>query len=778
MRSLFQYIYAGSRGKESRIALRRGRYGLNIIMLKFWSGVRKLHKILIVIAVAVTAIVLLACLLSGPAAKGYIEKNGKELVGRRITIEKLRINPLLGRIRARGLTLYEADDTTPFVGFRSLDYRMSLAPLVSKKLKVGRIHFDSLYVGVIQNGESFNFDDIIRKFAPDGAENAKSAEKDNGWVIDLNDISVAGSYIVYKDSGVGSEFGLKDFTAGIPRICFSDRNTDAGITLNFDKGGSLTAGIAYNIDKSRYKLDLAVRNFRTDGVLPYIRQHLNVSRTSGYVTIETHIEGETQHIMDATIGGRVTARNIEVRDMKDETVFAADSVECGIDALNVYRNIAEIGYLRVSGPRTQYIVYKDSTDNFTALMAGGKKADEAGKPAEEASAQLPLRIKEFTLRNGSITYTDHTLSKEFEYPVSEIAVKCGDFALDKRNRIRANAVLGRAGKIALDWKGDFKDMKEMDLTVIVSNLDLCGFTPYSNHYVGNDIENGILQVVSRNTVRNNIINGENSIEIYKPELSKRVNGNPLYKLPVRLAVYLLTDRKGKLALDLPVSGDINDPKFSYRKIIWHALGNVVVKVAAAPFAAIGSVFSGSSHAADHIGFDAEMTDFNPQQYAEFGRLLEISKEKPELLYTLEQKFNLSESREKLSVLSLKRAYYLSRNAAAEDTAAGNPHRPNLYAGVNINSPEVRSFADSLLISKGLGTEGSVTEKASALFGVGSEERIISAAKLRNENLRRYFARMGAEEGRISILPVISDSLATYREKAQYKIGIRLHDSEE
>lgn len=744
-------------------------------MLKFWSGVRKLHKILIFIAVAIAIVALAACLLSGPAAKSYIEKNSRELVGRRITIEKLRINPLFGRIRARGLTVYEADDTTPFAGFRSLDYRMSLAPLVAKRLKVNRIHFDTLYVGIVQNGETFNFDDIIRKF---GSDSQESGEKEKGWVVDLNDISVSNSYIVYKDAGVGSEFGLKDFTAGIPKICFSDRNTDAGITLNFDRGGSLTAGIAYNIDKSRYKLDLAVRNFRTDGMLPYLRQYLNVSRTSGSVTVETHIEGETQHIMDATIGGMVTAREVEIRDIKDEMVFAADSVECGIEALNIYRNIADIGYLRVSGPRTQFIVYKDSTDNFTALMAGGEKEDETGKPAGGASAQLPIRIKELTLRDGSVSYTDHTLSNVFEYRISEIAARCRDFALDRRNRIRGNAVLGRAGKLAFDCKSDFRDMRNMDLTVIVNNLDLRGFTPYSNHYVGNDIENGILQFVSRNTVRDNIIKGENHIEIYKPELSKRVNGEPLYKLPVRLAVYVLTDRKGKLALNLPVSGDINDPKFSYRKIIWHALGNVVVKVAAAPFAAIGSVFGGNGQPSDHIGFNAEMTDFNPQQYAEFGQLLEISKEKPELIYTLDQKFNLKKNREKLSVLSLKKSYYLSCRGVAEDTTAGTPYDRNLYADVDINSPEVRSFADSLLKARGLGTEGTIADKASLLFGEESEKMVITAAKLRNENLRRYFARMGAAEGQISILPVVSDSLASYGDKAQYRVGITLRESEE
>ena len=55
-------------------------------------------------------------------------------------------------------------------------------------------------------------------------------------------------------------------------------------------------------------------------------------------------------------------------------------------------------------------------------------------------------------------------------------------------------------------------------------------------------------------------------------------------LPVRLAVALLADRNGVIDINLPVSGSVNDPKFSVGGIIWKVILNLLGKAFSAPFA--------------------------------------------------------------------------------------------------------------------------------------------------------------------------------------------------
>jgi hypothetical protein len=56
-------------------------------------------------------------------------------------------------------------------------------------------------------------------------------------------------------------------------------------------------------------------------------------------------------------------------------------------------------------------------------------------------------------------------------------------------------------------------------------------------------------------------------------------------------------------MDLPVSGNLDDPEFSYGKIIWKAIVNVLTKVVTAPFRALGRLMGISSDKLDVVEFD-------------------------------------------------------------------------------------------------------------------------------------------------------------------------------
>jgi hypothetical protein len=54
---------------------------------------------------------------------------------------------------------------------------------------------------------------------------------------------------------------------------------------------------------------------------------------------------------------------------------------------------------------------------------------------------------------------------------------------------------------------------------------------------------------------------------------------------------LLKDVDGKISIELPVTGDLNNPQFSVMPIVWQTLRNLVLR-AAAPFKFIGGLVSG------------------------------------------------------------------------------------------------------------------------------------------------------------------------------------------
>lgn len=743
--------------------------------MSVWSKLGQIPKIIILVVAILLAIAVLLGIFSGPIAKYYIENHDKELIGRKVRIEKLVINPVFGTVKARNLNIYEKDDNAHFLAFRNLKVKMSVVKLISKNFNINRIEFDSLDVNILQNEKKFNFDDILAKFKSDSTKKDAAAKP---WILDINNITILKSHINYKDLQVGSKWGFNKINIKIPRVYFAGKNTDAGINLNFAEGGSLSAKLAYNMESSMYDLSLIIRKFTLEGVLPYVQQSANADKMSGLLSINMHVKGSQEHIMEADIKGRASVNNFSLSSDKEGLIIALDSASTNIEDLDLKKNVGNFDYIRLYNPRTQYVMHKDSTNNFTYLMKKSSKASSS--KSSSSSKSMRISIKQMRIYDGNVIYKDEALPGGFDYALSEINVMADNLNPDASNRIKGSAVLGKAGKVNFDWAGNFENMRNMDLRLTLKNIDFTDFTPYSKHFVGNKLEGGVLQFISRNVIKDNKLVGDNKLEIFKPKVSKRVNNHPVYNLPVRLGVYVLTDRKGLMSIDLPVTGDLDNPKFSYRKIIFKTIGNVLVKVAVAPFSAIGSLFGAGKENIDHVEFDAGLSDFNTKEYTTFKQIVGIAGHKPEMNVKFDQEVNMSEVKKEFTVFMLKRDFYNSRHSAHKDTLTPQTlFATDRFSDIDIESKQVGQFADSLMLTRGLipslqeGNMYGAEEKAIKLYGSNCEQKILEFAQKRNENLGNYMTRMNIGSGRYSITTVPADSMRVYKGKHMYKVSVSM-----
>lgn len=107
-------------------------------------------------------------------------------------------------------------------------------------------------------------------------------------------------------------------------------------------------------------------------------------------------------------------------------------------------------------------------------------------------------------------------------------------------------------------------------------------------------------------------------------------------LPLKLAVALLKDVDGKISIELPVTGDLNNPQFSVMPIVWQTLRNLIVKAAAAPFKLIGGlVAGGGSEDLGSVSFAPGSSDLSPESEATLVKLSNALKERPALRLEIE-----------------------------------------------------------------------------------------------------------------------------------------------
>ena len=124
------------------------------------------------------------------------------------------------------------------------------------------------------------------------------------------------------------------------------------------------------------------------------------------------------------------------------------------------------------------------------------------------------------------------------------------------------------------------------------------------------------------------ITSDNKLIIRNAEIRKKSGG--IFNIPLRLALYLIKDLNGDIKIDLPVSGDLNDPDIRIGKLIWATFKNFIIKVAASPFIALSNLFSVDQKDLQKIDFNYTDTLLSDTDKRKLDQLLQIKEKKPEL----------------------------------------------------------------------------------------------------------------------------------------------------
>ncbi len=751
-------------------------------------------KILLFTAGALAVLAIAAALLVSPVAKRYIEKHSKELTGRVITIDQLRFNVFNGKLRIRDIRMMEADDTTAFASIGEYRMQMKLWPLLRNRVVIRRIEIDRPDLSIYQDGPRFNFDDLLQRFVPDSTAAEAPAEPSEPWEAGIDDIEITGGHIFYKDMQIGATWGFENLDVTVPGIYFRDK-TDVGILFNFAQGGSLGLKLNYDMDNADYDLKIDLRELALNGRLPYVRQTLNAGSLNGLFSADLHLNGNLQNPLDLYFDGAIDLARFSLRDLSEDEVLKVDSLHVGLTRGSLRHNQFHFNRLYLLGMEGSFEIYEDGTTNLAALIreqpaaapaaSGSPHPDTAADavsgqtaaataPETAASEPLDVRIEDIEIAKGAIRIKDLSHVRPFEYRLSDIRMKSG-FDMNKLNRIIIDAQVQKTGRARIRWEGSLSDLDNQNILINLSNIDLRDFSPYCEHYTAYPLTNGNLSFRSQNIIKNRYLDGTNHLDMYEPKVDKkRRELEPEFKIPLKLGLYVLKDKKGHVKIDLPVKGSIDNPDFSYRRIVMKALGNVLLKVVTAPF----SFLSGGGGSLESIDIEPLQWDFTSEQYAKLDRLADMLRDKPDMKAALTQRIDYPAALRTQAHNNLKLAYYNFMRRQADTTAAYQPLTMLDYErvqGLNLKSEAVAEFADSLLRMRGTDpSKLNASQKAMALYEGTAAEQLDKMLERRNGAVVRYMTEMqGIPAASLRVATLNAEELHGYTGKNRYTIGIEV-----
>lgn len=742
---------------------------------------KKSIKITLLTTAGLAVLLVGAALLISPVAKHYLVAHGKELTGRTLAIERLRFNVFTGTLRVGGLRMLEADDSTTFASVGEYYMKMRLWPLLRNRVVIRQIAISEPGLNVYQNGPRFNFDDLLLRFAPD---TTATAEPSAPWEVGIDDIRITGGHIFYKDMQIGATWGFNDLDVTVPGIYFRDK-TDVGILFNFAQGGSLGLQLNYDMDNADYDLRIDLRELALNGRLPYVQQTLDAGSLNGLFSADLHLNGNLQRPLDLYLDGAIDLADFSLCDTREQEVVRVDSLHVGLTRGSLRHNQFHFDRLYLLGMAGRFEIYEDGSNNITALIRQQPASDSvsvsdatteehpvADSVASAAPEPLDLRIEDIEIAQGAVHITDRSHVRPFEYSLSNIRMKSG-FDMNKPNRIVIDAQVQKTGKARIRWEGSLSDLNNQNILINLTNIDLRDFSPYCEHYTAYPLTQGNLSFRSQNILRNRHITGTNHLDMFDPKVDKkRKDLQPEFKVPLKLGLYVLKDKKGHVKIDLPVEGSIDNPDFSYRRIVMKALGNVLLKVVTAPF----SFLSGGDNL-DHIAIEPLQWEFTSEQYAKLDKLAGMLRDKPEMKVALTQRINYVEALGTHAANNLKMNYY-NHLRQADSTTTQTPltlielekiqHLP-------IKSEAVMHFADSLLLQVGVDpAKLNAQEKALRLYGDRAAEQLAALLERRNTTLVNYMTGMqGLPANAIRVATLAPEELHTYTGKNRYSIALEI-----
>ena len=746
---------------------------------------KKRYIALIVLAVLIV-IVITAIKVAPGIAKNYVVAHSEELIGRKMKIENVEFSPLSFTVTVDDFAIYESDGTTPFVAFEKFRINMNPTRLVAKEISVSEIYLKGLYTRVTQRGDRFNFSDILEKLTATGADSTAAETKTDstaadtaqalnldpsealgGFSVAVENISLEKGNIIYEDLKVGSKIHLQDFSVAIPAVYFSNKNTDIGVNFKFANGGDLGVQVQFNMKTQDFGVNVTLNKLALAVGKPYLKDFINYKDFEGSLGANLKIAGNVNDVLSSNVSGIVSVDDIKLTETSGKAL-GVSHVGVGIAKANLNQMDFRIDSVIVDGAFAHLDLFKNGSTNIDVLleplMKPAKKAPADSTEKEEAKTaekQKPLKavIDKLQVVNTNVTATDHTPKQPFNYKVSAIAVNGSNINFNTPCTINVSAAFPEGGALTLKYKGALSDISTMDAYISVKNLALKHFSPYSHHYTGYPISSGTMAFASENKMSGWNIESKNTIDIYNIDVGdKDGNTDPEYMVPMKVGLYILKDKDDKIQFDVPVKGNVKDPEFSYLKIVWQTVMNLLIKVALSPFKVVGNVAATGAGVVgidlgknDEIFIDPLAGSLTSEQYAKAQKMVEVLAKDKNLKMNFVQNFNMKKTVEAYKTHKLKTDFY----KATQNKTSLNEIDEKAIVAIEDKDSAYAAYA---------------AEHAKELDRKTLEKEILAMADARNQELLKALQQQpGVTKKNVTVTTAPRGALT--QRKAMYKVQV-------
>ncbi|AEG01035.1 DUF748 domain-containing protein [Methylomonas methanica] len=547
-------------------------------------------------------------------------------------------------IDVKQLNLNEKDKSDNLIHLASLGATGIKLDLKQQQLDIASVtSSDARIKSWLQADGQVNYQSL---FAGDNtappSNDAEDAAATIPWRIQLGELALVNYQVDFTDFTQPKPLqmqlselnaSLKDYRnqdgIGLP-VQFSSRFNKSG-SLKFD-GNMVLAPFTANLRVDLH--DINLKTFQT-----YINPFLKLELVDGDFDTQGQLKLAAAEQLQLTYQGDANIDNLVTRDKATQKDFVKwTKLDVRQMQLDVAKQDYSLGKVTFDRPYIRFMIKKDKTNNVSDILV-----DQAGaKPAaatvsrkksqpETKTPEPVVKIGKIEMKEGKSDFADYSLILPFVVKMNALNGEVDGFASNTDDTINLK-LLGKVHDFAsVEIKGDYRlQSGDSNISLDFSHMPLALVTPYMAEFVGYKIEKGQMALNLTYSIKNGLLSAENKVFIDQLVLGEKVENPKAISLPLELGVALLKDTDGKINLDFPITGSLEDPEFSVGSLVADVLVNLITKAVTSPFKAMASLFDDDNDYST-VTFAAGNSDLNAEESAKLDQIANALKAKPELV---------------------------------------------------------------------------------------------------------------------------------------------------
>lgn len=578
---------------------------------------------------SILVLLLLFLALSPRIARNYLNNHGKELSGRALHIDKIKLNYFTSTLQVIGGKMYEQNDSDIFVAFDTLLIDLQPLRLLKHELKVQQFLVSNLQAQIMLNDSVFNFNDLMEFYSSDGA--AAEDSTSSSFKLNLNQIAIKNGQLSYTDQELNHTLSMQHISFSIPHVYWGGATSKADIAFDIGNGGHVNSTFNYNMAQERYSGNVKLSGFTLEMLLPYIQQYMNFSRIAGLLDADINLNGSVSTPEDFTIDGKMSVSDVLIDDPKEKKVLGVTRADATISQLKPLLYEARLEQVNLEAPY-MHLMLMDSLFNFEHMMVNLSDETTETTTQDSTADNMPYNvfIGRIEINQGLMDFSDHRFAKPFHYELSEIEMRTDSVSLNSDwLEVNATMKLNKRGTLTATLGVDpGEPFRRIDLDYVLSDFQLPDINIYSEYYTGLPILFGEMYYVGKTRIVNHQLNSNNELVIRDVQMGRKTRG--LYNVPIKLALFILKDINGDISLNIPVTGDLSDPRTRIGTIVWNTFKGFMGKIVASPFKAIGNLLGSDPAEVEQILFSYGDSTLTRKQRRSLDLLLKLEELKPEL----------------------------------------------------------------------------------------------------------------------------------------------------